>query len=71
MKESITTYIHDIDCISCSDGELYISYEDKVIVFNTSNLYKELHILIDMVCNENDKEQDTIKQLIKESCKNI
>ena len=65
------TYIHGIDSICANDGELMLSYDNNMIVINTDALYKDLHILIDMVCRENDKQQDIYKQLIKESCKNI
>ncbi len=66
-------YIHDIDSISCNNGELYLSYNDTALVFNTDTLYKDLHIIVDLVIKENDKSQkiyaeqlkETIKQLIK------
>ena len=71
MNKQTITYIHDIDTISCSDGELHLSSEGTTVVLNTDTLYKDLHILIDMVCKENTKQQDRYKQLIKESCNNI
>ena len=65
------TYIHDIDTISCTDGELMISDGRTTVVLNTDTLYRDLYILIDIVCKENTKQQDRYKQLIKESCNNI
>ena len=56
-----TEYIHEINSIQASDGEIYMSYEnDKTLVFNVINLFKDLPNIIDLVCKENKKEQERI-----------
>ncbi len=64
-------YIHDIDSIACNKGELYLTYDNETLVFNTDTLYKDLHIIINMVCKENKKQQEQTLQDIKESLNNI
>jgi len=59
-----TTYIHEIDSLCASDGELYIGSGDTQIVINTDSLYKDLHIIIDMVIKENDNEQALHKDML-------
>lgn len=50
-----TTYIHEINTLHASNGELYIGYGDdnNHIVFNTDTLFKDLPSIIEMVCKEN------------------
>ncbi len=64
-------YINDIDSIACNKGELYLTYDNETLVFNTDTLYKDLHIIINMVCKENKKQQEQTLQDIKESLNNI
>jgi hypothetical protein len=68
-----TTYIHEINTLHASNGELYIGYGDdnEHIVFNTDTLFKDLHIIIDMVCKENKKEQKRVLKQLKTSLNNI
>ncbi len=65
------TYIHEIDTLHASDGDLYISYNNNTLVFNTDTLFRDLPTIIDMVCKENKKEQERILHQLKVSLNNI
>ena len=73
METGETTYIHEINTLHASNGELYIGYGDdnEHIVFNTDTLFKDLPSIIEMVCKENNKEQQRIIQQLKTSLNNI
>ena len=62
-------YIHEIHTLQCSDGELYVGYDDKdrSLVINVDTLYKDLPSIISMVSKENAKQQEMYADLIKES----
>ena len=62
-----TTYIHEINSIACNNGELYLGYDNSTLVFNTDTLFRDLPIIIELVCKENKKEQERIMQQLKES----
>ena len=64
-------YIHEIESIACNNNELYLSYNNTTLVFNTDTLYKDLPTIIDMVCKENKKEQERILQELNMSLNNI
>ena len=66
-----TTYIHEINSIACNNGELYLGYDNSTLIFNTDTLFKDLHIIIDMVSKENKKEQKRILKQLKTSLNNI
>ncbi len=68
-----TTYIHEINSLQASNGELYIGYGDnnEHLVFNTDTLFRDLPTIIDMVCKENKKEQERILHQLKVSLNNI
>ncbi len=68
-----TTYIHEINTLHASNGELYIGYGDnnEHLVFNTDTLFRDLPTIIDMVCKENKKEQERILHQLKVSLNNI
>ena len=62
-----TTYIHETHHLHCSDGEMYIGYgDDKWLVYNVEQLYKDLPFIIQETIRENNKMQkmylDNIKQ---------
>ena len=69
------TYVHDTNSIHCSDGELYIEYgelnNEKVLVMNTDQLYKDLPFIINQVCKQNKKMQDWYLSKIKEELKEL
>lgn len=56
-----TTYIHETNSLHCTDGELHIYYgnhkEEKLLVFNVEQLYKDLPFIINQVIKENNKMQ--------------
>jgi hypothetical protein len=62
-------YIHEIETISCSNGELCLSYDDTTLIFNTDSLYKDLYIIIDLVVKENSKSQKRYSEQLKETLK--
>ncbi len=64
-------YIHEINSIACSNGELYLSYDNTTLVFNTDTLYKDLPTIIEMVCKENKKEQERILHQLKTSLNDL
>ena len=66
-------YIHEITQLHCSDGELHISYNDenKHLIFNAAELYRDLPTIVEMVCKENKKEQERILHQLKISLNNI
>jgi len=68
-----TTYIHEINTLHASNGELYIGYGDNNnhIVFNIDTLFRDLPNIIEMVCKENKKEQERIIHQLKISLNNI
>ena len=62
-------YIHEIHTLHCSDGELYVGYDDKdrSLVINVDTLYKDLPSIISMVTKENTKQQKMYAEGIKET----
>lgn len=70
-KSNQHTYIHETHSLHCSNGELYMGFgdihEDKTIVFNVTNLFRDLPHIIDMVVTANDKETEDIKERIKQT----
>ena len=69
LKVAQNPYIHEIHSLHCSDGELYIGYDDKdkIIVINIDTLYKDLPSIISMVIKENTKQQKMYADMIKET----
>jgi len=66
------TYIHDTHTLYCNDGELHVGFnDDKWLVWNTDDLFKDLATIIHQVVKENDKMQRMYLDLIKESLKEI
>mgnify|MGYP003670891380 CR=1 FL=1 len=66
-------YVNEIYSLHCSNGELYIGYDDKdkIIVINIDTLYKDLPSIISMVTKENTKQQKMYAEGIKESIKQL
>ena len=66
------TYIYETNHLHCSDGEMYFGYgDDKWLVYNTDQLFKDLPFIITQVVKENKKMQKMYLDLIKESLKEI
>jgi hypothetical protein len=62
------TYIYDTDTLWCSDGELYFGYNnDKTLVMNVDQLFKDLPSIIRMVTKEQKKQQAMHHKMIKEA----
>ena len=66
-------YVNEIYSLHCSNGELYIGYDDKdkIIVINIDTLYKDLPSIISMVIKENAKQQKMYADMIKESLEEL
>lgn len=69
------TYIGETHTLSCSDGELYIGYdnwgENCTLVMEVNQLFKDLPFIISQVCKEQKKMQKMHLKLIKETLKEI
>ena len=69
LEESRThTYIGETDSLHCSDGELYIGYDDnKTLVMEVDQLFRDLPSIIGMVTKEQKKMQQMHLEMIKEA----
>jgi len=66
------TYIYETDTLWCSDGELYIGYnDDKTLVMNVDQLFRDLPSIISMVTKEQKKMQKMHLKMIKETLTEI
>ena len=62
------TYIGETDTLHCSDGELYIGYDDnKTLVMDVNQLFMDLPFIISEVCKEQKKMQEMHLKMIKEA----
>ena len=61
------TYIGETDTLHCSDGELYIGYNDnKTLVMDVDQLFRDLPSIIRMVTKEQKKQQEMhLKMIVK------
>ncbi len=59
-EENDITYVHEIQCIGASDGELYLSHENATVVFNVSTLFNDLPTIIRLATNEQLRENNRI-----------
>ena len=69
LEEARThTYIGETDSLHCSDGELYIGYDDnKTLVMEVDQLFRDLPSIIGMVTKEQKKMQEMHLEMIKEA----
>ena len=69
LKEAQShTYIYETHTLYCSDGELYIGYgdiDDKTLVMNVDQLFRDLPSIINMVTKEQKKMQEMHLEMIK------
>ena len=69
------TYIYETHHLYCNDGEMHFAFGDiddeKWLVYNIDQLYKDLPFIITQVVKENKKMQKMYLDLIKESIKEI
>ena len=62
------TYIGETDTLHCSDGELYIGYDDnKTLVMEVDQLFRDLPSIINMVTKEQKKMQEMHLEMIKKA----
>ena len=62
------TYIYNTDTLWCSDGELYIGYNDnKTLVMDVDQLFRDLPSIISMVTKEQKKMQEMHLEMIKQA----
>jgi len=64
------TYIYETNTLYCSDGELYIGYghnDEKTLVMNVDQLFRDLPSIIRMVTKEQKKQQEMHHKMIKEA----
>ena len=62
------TYISETDSLHCSDGELYIGYDDnKTLVMEVDQLFRDLPSIINMVTKEQRKMQEMHLEMIKKA----
>ena len=62
------TYIGETDSLHCSDGELYIGYDDnKTLVMEVDQLFRDLPSIISMVTKEQKKMQGMHLEMIKQA----
>ena len=60
------TYIGETDTLHCSDGELYFGYDnDKTLVMEVDQLFRDLPSIISMVTKEQKKMQEMHLEMIK------
>ena len=66
------TYIHDTHTMWCDNGELHVGFNnDRWLVWNTDDLFKDLGSIVCMVTKENTEMQKWYLDKIKESLKEI
>ena len=72
IDELKSTYIGQTDSLHCSDGELYIEYdEDKTLVMDVEQLYKDLPFIISQVVKEQKKTHKMHLKMLQESLNDI
>ena len=72
IDELQSTYIGQTDSLHCSDGELYIEYdEDKTLVMDVEQLYKDLPFIISQVVKEQKKTHKMHLKMLQESLNDI
>mgnify|MGYP003664975900 CR=1 FL=1 len=68
QEAQLHTYVGETDSLHCSDGELYIGYnDDKTLVMNVDQLFRDLPSLIGMITKEQKKMQEMHLKMIKEA----
>lgn len=66
------TYVYDTTQLHCSDGEFYMYYgDDKCVVFDVEQLFKDLPFMINQVVKEQAKMQKWHLSRIKDELKEI
>jgi hypothetical protein len=76
LKEARThTYVGETTSLHCSNGELYIGYDnwgrESCLVLDVNQLYRDLPFIISQVCKEQKKMQKMHLKMIKETLTEI
>ena len=68
-------YIHEINTLDASDGELYINYgepnKERNLIFNAANLLQDLASIISLTVKESNKTRLMHIEQIKEALNEI
>lgn len=65
-EENEITYVHEVQCIGASDGEIYLSHEGGTVVFNTTTLLADLPTIVRLVKREYANELDRVTNDLKQ-----
>lgn len=65
------TYIHETHTIWADNGEVYLQTENDTIVFNASNLLRDLEPMLYLTIKEVNKENKDLKDRLKETIKTL
>ena len=65
------TYIHETHTIWADNGEVYLQTENDTIVFNASNLLRDLEPILYLTIKEVNKENKDLKDRLKETIKTL
>ena len=65
------TYIHETHTIWANNGEVYLQTENDTIVFNASNLLRDLEPMLYLTIKEVNKENKDLKDRLKETIKTL
>ena len=76
LKDARThTYVGETDSLACSDGELYIGFDnwgtESLLILDVNQLYRDLPFIIEQVCIEQKKQQKMHLKMIKEKLTEI
>jgi hypothetical protein len=65
------TYVHETHTIWADNGEVYLQTENDTIVFNASNLLRDLEPMLYLTIKEVNKENKDLKDRLKETIKTL
>ena len=65
------TYIHETHTIWANNGEVYLQTENDTIVFNASNLLRDLEPMLYLTIKEVNKGNKDLKDRLKETIKTL
>lgn len=72
MNNDNVTYVGETHSLQCTDGELIIQYgNNKVLVMDADQLYRDLPAIIHLVGKEQKKTQEMYLEQIKDSIESL
>ena len=71
MSKENNIYVHETDSLWSNNGEVFISTENGLIVFNARNLLTDLDTILHLTIKEVNKENKELKDRLKETIKQI